>query len=207
MRSTPKSLSVIQSNALNCVCGLARLPFCCVFLPWPWGFLADVWLFVLQLADSYQTINISSIYLPGMAVLYTQAAQSEVFLADVSETFAGFVCCLCRKWSRALGMQSYSCNIRSKLIATERESCPSLYFSVCTGVPQLWVILKCLIKKITILVAELSRSASAQVSWILCNSDKNLDINTMDRVSSSSFQQGICSSLSLTCFFSPYYDY
>lgn len=126
MRSTPKSLSVNQSNVLNCVCDLARPPFCCVFLPGPWGFLADVWLFVLQLADSYQTINISSIYLPGVAVLYTQAAQSEVFLADVSESFAGFVCCLCRKWSRALGMQSYSCNIRSKLIATERGSCPSL---------------------------------------------------------------------------------
>ena len=63
------------SNVLNCVGDLVRLPFFCVscgFLPGPRGFLGDVWLFVFRLADGYQTINISRVYLRGVAVLYTR---------------------------------------------------------------------------------------------------------------------------------------
>lgn len=71
MRSALKSLSMNQSKVLNCVCDLAQPPLSCVFLPGPRGFLGDVWLFVLHFADSYRTINISSLYLPGVAVLYT----------------------------------------------------------------------------------------------------------------------------------------
>lgn len=60
-----------QSNVLNCVCDLVRPPLSCVFLPGPREFLSEVWLFVLQFADRYQTINISSVYLLGVAALYT----------------------------------------------------------------------------------------------------------------------------------------
>lgn len=63
-------------NVLNCVCDLVQPPVSCVFLPGPRGFHGDVWLFVLRFADSYQTINISSVYLPGVAVLYTHTPRS-----------------------------------------------------------------------------------------------------------------------------------
>lgn len=68
-----------QSNILNCICDLVWPPLICVFMLKPQVFLGQVWLFGLQLADSYQTINISDVYLPRSAALYTRTPQSRTF--------------------------------------------------------------------------------------------------------------------------------
>lgn len=74
-----KRLSMHQSNILNCICDLVWPPLFSVFMLKPQVFLGQVWLFRLPLTDSYQTINISGVYLPRLAALYTRTPQSQTF--------------------------------------------------------------------------------------------------------------------------------